>query len=189
MTAEAIDAVALMRRMARNNAVANHRLAAALARLGPGEFEAPRTSFFPSIAATANHILAVDEYYLDALERRSAGTLGRYEAFDAASTPAELVGRQAEADRRLLRFCDGLTPGRLEEDRPTDRGETGDVIERVADILLHLFQHQVHHRGQIHAMLAGTTVPPPQLDEYFLRFDRDLRREDLRQLGFDEETG
>jgi hypothetical protein len=32
-------------------------------------------------------------------------------------------------------------------------------------------------------MLAGTTLQPPQLDEYFLRYDRARRAEDMRELG------
>ena len=44
--------------------------------------------------------------------------------------------------------------------------------ETIGNTLLHLFQHQIHHRGQAHAMLAGTSVAPPQLDEFFLEFDR-----------------
>ena len=50
----------------------------------------------------------------------------------------------------------------------TDRGADGLVPERLDAVLAHLFQHQIHHRGQAHAMLAGTDVPPPQLDEFFL---------------------
>ncbi len=46
------------------------------------------------------------------------------------------------------------------------------ISERTDAVLAHLFQHQIHHRGQAHAMLAGTPVPPPQLDEFFLDFDR-----------------
>ena len=53
------------------------------------------------------------------------------------------------------------------------RDPDGRPRERIDAILAHLFQHQVHHRGQAHAMLAGTDVPPPQLDEFFLDFDRD----------------
>ena len=54
----------------------------------------------------------------------------------------------------------------------TDRGAAGLVPERLDAVLAHLFQHQIHHRGQAHAMLAGTDVPPPQLDEFFLDWDR-----------------
>ena len=46
------------------------------------------------------------------------------------------------------------------------------VTQPLAPALAHLFNHQTHHRGQVHAMLAGTGVPPPQLDEFFLDWDR-----------------
>ena len=55
--------------------------------------------------------------------------------------------------------------------------------ERIQDVLAHLFQHDIHHRGQVHAMLAGTDVAPPQLDEFFLQQDAPLRADDLRALG------
>jgi hypothetical protein len=58
----------------------------------------------------------------------------------------------------------------------------------VQDVLTHLFVHQIHHRGQVHAMLAGTSVPPPQLDEFFLAQDAALRAGDLAALGFVEAT-
>src|SRR5205085_11322661 len=53
--------------MARNNAWANHRLLSACEALTAEEFAAPRISFFPSLRATFNHILWVDQYYIDAL--------------------------------------------------------------------------------------------------------------------------
>ncbi len=61
------------RAMARNNAWANDRLLGACSRLSAVEFAAPRTSFFPSLRATLNHQLAVDAYYLDALEQGGRG--------------------------------------------------------------------------------------------------------------------
>ena len=69
--------VAHMRRMARNNRWSNDRLYRAVLALRPGEFEAERTSFFPSIADTLNHVLAVDLYYLDALEEGGQGPAAR----------------------------------------------------------------------------------------------------------------
>ena len=54
----------------------------------------------------------------------------------------------------------------------------GEATDRFMRILAHLFQHQVHHRGQVHAMLAGTAVKPPQLDEFFCANEADLRARD-----------
>ena len=59
--------------------------------------------------------------------------------------------------------------------------------ERADRLLLHLFQHQIHHRGQAHAMLSGTTVKPPQLDEFFPAAEAPLRAAEFQQLGWTEE--
>lgn len=160
--------------MARNNAFSNARLHGALARLGPEAFQARRTSFFPSIAATANHILEVDLYYIDALEEGGRG-LSVFATFEPYREAAPLAAAQAEADQRLITFCDGLDATALTRRVATDRGDEGVIPERIDRLLMHLFQHQVHHRGQIHAMLAGTDVPPPQLDEFFLDYDEGRR--------------
>ena len=63
----------------------------------------------------------------------------------------------------------------------------GPVHDRLRRILAHLFQHQIHHRGQAHAMLAGTSVKPPQLDEFFCTGEASLREQDFAELGFSEE--
>ena len=63
----------------------------------------------------------------------------------------------------------------------------GVLRDRVRRILAHLFEHQIHHRGQAHAMLAGTRVKPPPLDEFFCTGEADLRTKDFEELGFSEE--
>jgi uncharacterized damage-inducible protein DinB len=171
------------RKMARNNAWANHRLLGACAALGAGEFEAVRTSFFPSLHETLNHNLSVDLYYIDALEEGGLG-LSIFDRFTPLAAPA-LLAAQAETDRRLIAFCDAQDDAGLGRLVETNRGEDGRIGERVDDLLAHLFQHQIHHRGQAHAMLAGTAVAPPQLDEYFLRFDAQRCRADLAELGLE----
>ena len=61
-----------------------------------------------------------------------------------------------------------------------------DERDRLDRILAHLFQHDIHHRGQIHAMLAGTRVKPPQLDEFYCTNEAALRAADFAELGFTE---
>lgn len=158
----------LFSRMARNNAWANARLLEAVAGLSQAEFEAPRTGFFPSLRLTLGHILLVDLFYLDALTRGGRGRAIFDEEVEPATVDA-LRKAQSEADSRLIAVCDG---GVAPEDMMDVGWRGGPYRERVEDILLHLFQHQVHHRGQAHAMLAETGVAPPQLDEFFPKHDR-----------------
>ncbi|HEY6552050.1 MAG TPA: DinB family protein [Vicinamibacteria bacterium] len=169
-------------RMAENNLWSNDRLYRAVLALQPGEFEAERTSFFPSIKATLNHVLSVDLYYLDMIQEGGEG-LAIFDVWRDHDDPASLAAAQSDTDRRLLSFCAGLSASDLESRVATDRGEAGQVRERIADLLAHLFVHDIHHRGQVHAMLSGTSVMPPQLDEYFLDYDRQLRREEVARLN------
>ncbi len=155
--------------MALNNAWANATLYGAVTGLTKDEFTAPRTGFFPSLAATLNHIYEVDLYYLDALE---AGGLGRsvYEREPVLSA-RDLGQAQAGADMRFAKFCGLLTPALLEETRDTERpNET--VKETVGALVLHLIQHQIHHRGQAHTMLVEAGIAPPQLDDFYLEYAR-----------------
>ncbi|HEY9348188.1 MAG TPA: DinB family protein [Inquilinus sp.] len=168
-----------LRQMARNNAWANARLHAACLRLTPEEFAAPRTGFFPSLRRTLNHILIVDRSYLADLKGP-----GRKHPVDPIPYPdaVDLAAAQAETDRELVRFCDELDDAGLDRVVPIDRRDGVAYRETVADILAHLFQHQIHHRGQAHAMLSGTRVAPPQLDEFFLASDAPRRDAELKRL-------
>ncbi len=42
------------------------------------------------------------------------------------------------------------------------------------------------HRGQVHAMLSGTSVKPPQLDEFIVGDDRAARATEMAELGWRE---
>jgi uncharacterized damage-inducible protein DinB len=179
-----IDPCRPYRQLARSNLLANRRLHRAMAALPPGAWQAPRTGFFPSLSATLNHIYTVDRFYIDALH---GGTLG-LAAFDIRepfSDPAALAAAQDMLDHHVLALVMALTPDDLSRPVHIHRG-TRIQTETTADTLMHLFLHSQHHRGQAHAMLSGTDVPPPQLDEFFMTDDARFRIEDLAALGWDE---
>ena len=148
-----MDLLAFLRNQARANRIANHRLHASMRPLSHADYIAPRTSFFPSLAATLEHILAVDLYYIAALHGER--DMERVWSTAPHDVPlAALAEAQAASDRRFI---------------------------------AHLINHQVHHRGQAHAMLAGTAVKPPQLDEFLMPSEAHFRDDDLRALGWTEE--
>ncbi|WP_047228969.1 putative damage-inducible protein DinB (Forms a four-helix bundle) [Pseudomonas sp. E141] len=166
-----------------NNQWANHRLLTACAPLSEAQYQAPRTGFFPSIQATLCHILEVDRYYLTALEGDRDGQI---KDFSETLAFAQLLHNQTQTDQRLVAFCEAL--------RETDLARSVDLVrvdgvvrERIDRLLLHLFEHQIHHRGQVHTMLSATHVKPPQLDEFFLDCDRRFREEDEQSLQLGED--
>ncbi|MDH4981504.1 DinB family protein [Hyphomicrobium sp. D-2] len=178
--------VQTFRAFAYNNAWANRRLHQACAELSQEQFEATRTSFFPSLQTTLNHVYVADLFYIDALE---GGWLGPKVWEDHVPHPsvATLAPEQAAMDRRLIEVCNALTPELLDGDALVNRGARVQR-ERRDRLLMHLFQHQIHHRGQAHAMLSGTSVKPPQLDEFFSIAEAPLRAEEFNALGWSEAT-
>ena len=146
-------------------------------RRGPASFQA---------CATLNHILIIDWFYVDAME---GGTLGpaAWADQEPCETAIMLRNAQHEADRRLIAIVERL--GVADLNRVVDI-HRGDRIqrERIDRLLLHLFQHQIHHRGQAHAMLSATEVRPPQLDEFFAEGEAPLRAVEFAELGWTEDT-
>ena len=174
------------RAFAYNNAWANYRLLTACANLSHEDFEAERTGFFPSLQMTLNHIYVIDLFYVDALE---GGWLGpkAWENDVPCPSLAELRAAQAAIDKRLIAVCNTLTPEHLDRIVRVNR-DTRLQTERCDRLLMHLFQHQIHHRGQAHAMLSATAVKPPQLDEFFSIAEAPLRAIEFDSLGWTEET-
>jgi uncharacterized damage-inducible protein DinB len=173
----------LLRIQARANRLANFRLHEAMAGLSSAELQAPRIGFFPSLMATLNHILGVDGYYIAALTGRPDAAR-HWDSFVPAASLTELAARQSGSDTRLIAYCDGEDNFEREVQMPRGAGR----IQRdaAAFVLQHLFAHQVHHRGQLHSMLSGTAVAPPQLDEFIMPSEAHLRSTEMAALGWDE---
>ena len=68
-----MDALTLHRIQARATRLANLRLHGAMQPLSAAELHAPRSSFFPTLMATLNHLLGVDQYYVCVLHGQTDG--------------------------------------------------------------------------------------------------------------------
>jgi uncharacterized damage-inducible protein DinB len=174
----------LLRIQARANRLMNHRLHQAMAPLTPAELQAPRVSFFPSLLGTLNHILEVDGYYVGALAGDDVSA--HWDQFAPATDLPELAARQRDVDQRLVAFCDDLDTAGCTRVIALPRAAGRVQRDRVVHVLAHLHMHQIHHRGQVHAMLSGTALAPPQLDEFLMPSEGELRRAEMSALGWDE---
>ncbi|WP_454687022.1 DinB family protein [Agrobacterium leguminum] len=178
------DPLRVFRKLARNNRLANFRLHQACHQLSQEAFVASRVSFFPTLRATLNHIYTVDLFYIDALQ---SGTLGlaAFAEEEPFVTMADLHVAQTELDEVLIAFVDSLDEDGLAANVNIHRGARIQQ-DRCDDVLSHLFQHQTHHRGQAHAMLSGTALKPPQLDEFIVGDDAKARKDEMDALGWTE---
>jgi uncharacterized damage-inducible protein DinB len=150
------------------NRWANTRLYEACAGLGDAARKRDRRAFFGSIHKTLNHILVGDRLWLDRIEGidSDAVTLDRvlFDDFDA------LRGARIAEDDRLGGVLANMDEERIAGDLAY-RNVAGEPFRTPMRLVLtHLFNHQTHHRGQVHGMLSHAGVPPPELDLiYYVR--------------------
>ena len=152
------------RHLAGYNAWANARLYDAAAKLSEDQLWRDVGLFFGSLGGTFNHILVADRVWMKRFtgEGSHPDKLSAILHRDLATLRVE---REAE-DRRIMDFVAGLTPEKLQQDftyRMMTRPET--VTSKLWPDLLHVFNHQTHHRGQAHTGLSLLTAEePPSLD-------------------------
>ena len=153
---------AALGRLAGYNKWANRRLYEACGRLDDADYRAPRPSFFGSIHATLNHILVGDRVWLGRLEGRPSGIKALDEILYVDL--AALGAARAAEDERIERLVASIDAPALGQPFAY-RSMAGQAMSfPLGEILMHLFNHQTHHRGQVHGLLSATKVAPPSLD-------------------------
>ncbi|HXV73633.1 MAG TPA: DinB family protein [Sphingomonadales bacterium] len=148
--------------LARYNAWANRRLYAACGKLPEGVYLKERPSFFGSIHKTLNHVLAADRIWLSRFEK-TGGVPKALDALLAKDFTEMKTAREAE-DKRIFKFAAGLNDERVNAvfHYHDLKGALHAVPMHLC--LAHFFNHQTHHRGQVHGMLSGEELDPPPLD-------------------------
>lgn len=157
------------RQFAAYNQWANARLYAAAIGLPELAYLRPTGLFFGSLHGTLNHLLLTDRMWLTRLtgEGEQPGRLDLILHEDRR----ELARARVVEDERIIAVVNGYDASALSK-RHQYRTTSGQPQEQVlADILMHFFNHQTHHRGQAHAGLSIVTgIEPPSLD--LLAFQR-----------------
>jgi uncharacterized damage-inducible protein DinB len=157
------------RQLAQYNAWANWRIYEACGQLSDAERKAARPCFFGSIHRTLNHILVGDRVWLSRLTAGDSGITSLDQ--ELYGDFAELRAARVREDERLIgvigRYDEAEIKGSLSY--RSMEGEARRVP--LVQVLGHIFNHQTHHRGQVHALLTGTPVAPPSLDLISLNWE------------------
>jgi uncharacterized damage-inducible protein DinB len=165
--------------LAAYNRWANARLYAAALGLSDQSYRLHVGVFFGSLHGTLNHLLLTDRLWL----KRLTGEGEHPSRLDAIlfEDRSELTRARIAEDARLIQVVesyDGTALANLHGYKTSSGMPQSQVL---ADILLHLFNHQTHHRGQAHACLSILTGgEPPSLD--LLVFQRGGTTPDLEAL-------
>jgi uncharacterized damage-inducible protein DinB len=147
---------------ARYNAWANRRLYDSAAKLSDADYRAERGAFFGSVHRTLNHLLVGDRIWMHRFTREGP-TYTRLDEVPCGDL-ATLRGEREAEDNRIIGYSDGLDDEKLAavfSYRTT--ASPMDITQPLAPALSHFFNHQTHHRGQVHGLmtaLAGRDAAP-----------------------------
>lgn len=146
------------------NAWTNQRVYEATSKLTEEQLWRDVGLFFQSVGGTLNHLLVTDRVWM----KRFTGTGDHPDKLSAIVHRdfGELRAAREAEDRRILSYVNGLTLARLDDVFTYRKMTTPDMVtSKLWPDLLHLFNHQTHHRGQAHTGLSILTgEEPPQLD-------------------------
>lgn len=154
-----MDLPAYFRMLARYNRIANERIYQACAALDDSEYRKPRRGSFGSIHGLLNHILLGDRIWMARFEG------GGRETPDLQTLLSDdfsvLRTARDREDHRIEAFFANVYEGFFSRSFAYLNHEGKPYVEAAPLAVGHFFNHQTHHRGQVHVMLseAGATVP------------------------------
>lgn len=136
------------------NSWANARLYDAAFRMSDSAYREDRGAFFGSIHRTLNHLLVTDRIWLKRFGAR-ADAPDRLDAVLFESRP-ELRAAREDEDARIERWIVGLSTEALAASCSYQTlSSPAAITQPLHSALTHLFNHQTHHRGQIHALMTA----------------------------------
>jgi uncharacterized damage-inducible protein DinB len=149
--------------LARYNSAVNERVYAACAEITEEEYRRERTGSFASIHRLLNHILLADRIWM-----------ARFSDSEMKGTPpldtilfehlVELRKARLAQDRSIENFMDTLDESFFNREFRYVNNAGLLCLDPAPLVLAHFFNHQTHHRGQIHVMLASAGVKGLALD-------------------------
>lgn len=156
--------------MARYGAWQNDSLATAAETLSKQERQADRGGFFGSIAQTLNHLLWGDRIWMS----RFAGTAPPRmpsipESIHETEDWARYRTARAAMDAQIGEWAQGLDAAWFADDLTWFSGAAQREVTRAKPMLvMHMFNHATHHRGQVHAMLTAAGAKPGDTDLFLM---------------------
>lgn len=160
-----------VRTMADYNRWQNGNLYGAAGQLTDAQRKEQRGAFFGSIHGTLSHLLWADQMWMSRFagtpKPKAAGipdSVAMFESWD------ELKRERAAFDQVIFDWAKVLDGAWLEGDLTWFSGAVGREVTKPAGLLVtHMFNHQTHHRGQVHCMLTQAGAKPGATDLPFQR--------------------
>ena len=148
--------------LANFNKWTNEKIISSCKKLTETEYKKDRGAFFSSIHGTLNHLLVVDRAYISRIEGIDHGLKSLDQIL--FESLLQLEEARIKEDKRLVDLVNNLSMESIHKEITYKGFETGNTTYTINMILITLFNHQTHHRGQIHNMLSQAGIKPPKID-------------------------
>lgn len=154
--------------MARYNSWQNESIYGAADGLSDEARRMDRGSFFESIHATLSHVLWADELWMSRLSDWTAPS-GTSREVPLYNDWEDLKARRAAGDQRFLSWGETLSQSDVDGNLEWYSGTLKRGMTSPCGIcIMQVFNHQTHHRGQVHAMLTAAGASPEDTDIPFM---------------------
>lgn len=147
-----------VRQLLEYNEKVRHRYFEALAKLPWDEFVKNREASFHSLRNIFIHTLGAIDYWLDFLQKEN---LHSDRKFDEYRTFQDVRAYMEQVETRMRNYLNSSPIGGLEK-KYTVTNDANETVEITAeDVLIHVFEEEVHHRGELIALLWQMGIEPP----------------------------
>jgi uncharacterized damage-inducible protein DinB len=150
--------------MSRYNQWMNEKLYETVSQLSEEKLKENKGAYFGSILGTLNHIFVVDIIWLKRLSVHPAN----HSALDGIRKTimptslnqilyhklSELADEQKKLDEITINWCQQMNEADLSYNLPYKNMKGHPAVKAFGSLILHLFNHQTHHRGQVTTLLS-----------------------------------
>lgn len=150
--------------MAKYNTRMNRQVFQAAVVLSPSELAKNRKAFFGSILGTLNHIMVGDiiwlnrflNHFQDSIELQKITVYPKPASLNQLlySNFNELAEKRVQIDELIINWCKELNQKDLSTAMTYHNMKGIQSTRNVGELVLHFFNHQTHHRGQVSTLLS-----------------------------------
>ena len=122
------------------------------------EFIKNREASFHSMKNIFVHTLGAIDYWLDFLQKQNLHSEKKYEEYKNLE---QVKAYMNHVEKRMHNYLDSLSTEKLQKTYKIkdDNGKTQEITAE--DVLIHVFEEEVHHRGELNALLWQMGIDPP----------------------------
>ena len=131
-------------------------------KLTENEYKKERKAFFSSIHGTLNHLLVVDRAFTSRIEGRKHDLKNLNQIL--YENLFQLEGARIKEDNNLIDLVNNLSEESINKEITYQNFDEKKTTCTINMMLITMFNHQTHHRGQVHNMLSQAGMKPPQID-------------------------